>query len=414
MHMPSVLYVSYNSFFEPVFQSQALAYMRKLAQRGITFNLITFEKLDGAPSPDNLVRLAKELDAKGIRCFPRRYHKRPHLISTLYDQMIGAVACAWHLATKPIDLVHARGVTPAAMVLLPARLFRCPIVFDMRSSLAEAYADAGVWKAGGPWYRLVRRMETFTARMAERVVVETEAHRRILLKSLDDPALADKVEVIPCCVDLERFARVSSAGEDEPWELVYLGSLSGWYKFEEMVAFYKVARESWGAGRMAFLTDGPAEDVRRWAAQEGLSEEEVMIEFLPFADVPGRLARARAGIVFTEPGRRLESFPVKVGEYLAAGLPLVVNSGMGDTEQLVRSQGVGVVVESFAEEGYRQAASELEALYVSDGSLARRCREVARTSLSLETGAEKYWAIYQNIGGGAEEWQLFPATPGQA
>ena len=70
--------------------------------------------------------------------------------------------------------------------------------------------------------------------------------------------------------------------------------------------------------------------------------------------------------------------------------------------------------ESFAEEGYRQAASELEALYVSDGSLARRCREVASARLSLETGAEKYWALYQSVGDGAEERQLFPATPGQA
>jgi glycosyltransferase involved in cell wall biosynthesis len=231
---------------------------------------------------------------------------------------------------------------------------------------------------------------------------------------LDDPSLAEKVEVIPCCVDLERFARVSGAGEDEPWELVYLGSLSGWYKFREMVAFYKVARESWGAGRMAFLTNGPPEEIRRWVAEEDLPEDEVVVESLPFADVPRRLARARVGIVFTEPGRRLESLPVKVGECLAAGLPLVVNAGMGDTEHLVRSHRVGVVVESFAEEGYRQAASELKALFGSDGSLARRCREVARTGLSLETGAEKYWAIYQSIGDGAEERQLFPATPGQA
>lgn len=401
--MPSVLYVSYNSFFEPVFQSQALAYLRRLARRGMKFYLITFDKSELTPPLEQVAKSDEELETLGIKWFPRRYHKGPRFFSTFYDQMIGTMACAWHLATKPIDWIHARGVTPAAMALLPARLFRCPLIFDMRSSLAEAYADAGIWKAGGFWYRLVRHVETLAIRKAQWVVVETEAHRHLLDQSLGDPALAEKVKVIPCCVDLDRFVDVSEPGKDEPWELVYLGSLSGWYKFKEMLAFYKVARESWGVGRLVFLTDGSAEEIRRWLTEEGLPKNEVVVESLPFADVPRRLARARVGIVFTSPGRRLESLPVKVGEYLAAGLPLVVNAGMGDTEQLVRSHGVGVVVETFTEEGYRRAAAELNALRSHDGSLTRRCRDVARTRLSLESGVDKYWALYENVGDGPLE-----------
>lgn len=391
---PLVLYLSYNSFSEPVFQSQALAYLKNLAPRGIRFLLISFEKPEMEIPKDKASHLKEDLEATGISWLPRRYHKHPRFLSTLYDQTVGTLVCTWHLATRPVDWVHARGVTPAAMALLPARLFRCPLVFDMRSSLAEAYADAEIWKRGGLWYRLVRWTEALTIGKADSVVVETEAHKSLILQALGKPAFAEKVKVIPCCVDMDRFDDLASPAEDEPWELIYMGSLSGWYRFKEMLAFYMQAREIWGPGRLAFLTKGPEKEVRQWAKDAGIPDDELSVEDLAFEDVPRRLARGRLGIVFTTPGRRLESFPVKVGEYLAAGLPIAINAGMGDTEEVVRSLGVGVVANDFSEESYKRAIIELDALSLSDDSLALKCREVARELLSLESGADKYWTIY--------------------
>lgn len=406
----TVLFVSYNGLFEPVSRSQVLPYLQGLARRGARFCLVTHERPDVEVSPAERRAVKADLRAAGIEWYPRTYHKNPKYISTIFDLLRGTFLCARLLMSRTIDIVHARGATPAAMVLPLIFATKKRFLFDMRSSLAEAYADAGIWKTGGFWYRLVQWVEARAMRQARWIVVETEAHRCLILQSPKEPALSEKLKVIPCCVDMERFADLTGLGEDGPWELVYLGSLSGWYKFDEMLAFYKVARESWGTGRLVFLTNGQPEEIQRWAVKAGIPKTEVVVDAIPFAGVPMRLVRGRAGIVFTAPGRRLESMPVKVGEYLAAGLPLVVNAGMGDTEQLVRSHKVGVVVETFTEEGYRRAVAELDTLLRINGSLAHRCRQVARERLSLKSGVDEYWTLYETVGEGMPEAMTPMAT----
>ena len=39
-----VLFISYNGMLEPLGQTQVLPYLRKLAQRGVQFTLLSFEK----------------------------------------------------------------------------------------------------------------------------------------------------------------------------------------------------------------------------------------------------------------------------------------------------------------------------------------------------------------------------------
>ena len=89
--------------------------------------------------------------------------------------------------------------------------------------------------------------------------------------------------------------------------------------------------------------------------------------------------------------------PTKVGESLAAGVPVVASAGIGDCDLLLRERRVGVVVEDFSEAGLAKAVDELQAL-LHDPGLAARCQEVARQELSLSgVGAERYASLYGRL-----------------
>ena len=114
-------------------------------------------------------------------------------------------------------------------------------------------------------------------------------------------------------------------------------------------------------------------------------------------DMPGHLARAWAGIAFIRPVfSKQGASPTKLGEYLAAGLPVVINAGVGDTEELVTTTRVGAVVERFARDEYLAKWDALVAM-TGDAGLRARCRETARGTLALGKGVARYREVYRSL-----------------
>ncbi len=81
---PRIVYVSYDGAGEPLGRSQVLAYLQRLAPScGIT--LVSFEK-DHASRAETSGLLSQA----GIAWRALSYHKRPPVLSTLYDVLVGA------------------------------------------------------------------------------------------------------------------------------------------------------------------------------------------------------------------------------------------------------------------------------------------------------------------------------------
>ncbi|MFH1189231.1 MAG: glycosyltransferase, partial [Candidatus Omnitrophota bacterium] len=104
---------------------------------------------------------------------------------------------------------------------------------------------------------------------------------------------------------------------------------------------------------------------------------------------------ADAGIFFINPYKKIGSSPIKMGEFLASGVPVVINPGVGDTEELVAECGVGVVVRAFDSGCYEDAVGKLLGLIGEKGALRGRCLDSARKHLSVEMGAARYSKIYE-------------------
>jgi glycosyltransferase involved in cell wall biosynthesis len=130
----------------------------------------------------------------------------------------------------------------------------------------------------------------------------------------------------------------------------------------------------------------------------GLDEGDFWVGAVPASAVPSFLRRARLGISFRKPTfSQIAASPTKIPEYLAAGLPVVSNAGIGDTDELLESEVVGVVVHDLNAEGYAAAASQVLALTREPG-MKERCARVARERFDLvKIGGARYRKVYQRI-----------------
>jgi glycosyltransferase involved in cell wall biosynthesis len=382
---------------EPLVQTQVLPYLRSLAAGGVEVSLLTFEpelrrSWTQAQVEEEEARLARE----GVRWLRLPYHKRPSLPATAFDILAGALKAARVLRRERIEVLHARAHVPMAMALIARAFTRARTIFDVRGLMAEEYEDAGVWRAGSLPFRAIKWLERAGLRRATRVVVLTERMREWL--DAEKLAEAERVEVIPCCVDFARYEEAAGVQKRERFEVVYAGSVTGLYMLEEMARFFLAVRALKPRALFRVLTTSSAERAAHVLRRAGLRVEDFHIGSVGAREVPGVLRRAHLGVSFRRATfSQIAASPTKIPEYLAAGLPVVSNAGVGDTDELLVRERVGTLVGEFNPEAYARAAEQALRLCEETG-IAARCVAAARKHFDLATvGAHRYLDVYRRL-----------------
>ena len=398
--MKGVVYLSHNGALEPLGQSQVLPYLRGLAARGVEIGLVTFEKARDLADAERMAGTRRSLEAAGIAWHPLRY--RSSLAGKVLNLLEGAWAARRMAGRRDAALFHARSHMAGAMALLARAAHGGRLLFDLRGELAEEYADAGHWRRGGALYRATAALERLLLRRSDGLVVLSERLARRVRKG---PAC--EMEVIPCCVDRTLFTAGGSALPEAIQHLagapflVYSGSVGTWYLLEPMVRFFERARLKIPSLHLLMLSPDAREHdrIRRVAREAGVPDSALTVHAETYERVPAYLRAARAGLAFIKPVRSKEgSSPTKVAEYLACGLPVIVNAGVGDLESFVEARGVGAVLRSFDDGEMDRGVAVVEAAQ-GDAALRARCERAAADLFDLEAvGVARYRSLYRRLG----------------
>lgn len=392
------LYISYFGLGEPLVQSQVLPYLRELVRGGIVPHLLTFEARRPSHAEGEQERSA--LLQQGVHWHWLRYHKTPSLPATVLDILAGALFAAWLARREKIAVLHARAHFALAMALLARPVSGSQLLFDLRGLVADEYVDAGIWTNGSWTFRAVKALERRGLETADGIVVLTEKLRALLVER--GHAAADKIEVIPCCTDTSRFAapthKVSRGTQGQRFVVVYAGSVSGLYLLDEMVGFFKAMRELRPNAFLKILTGVPPQETYARLLRLGLTNDDCCVGAAAPTEVPRHLAEAQVGISFRKPTfSQIGASPTKIPEYLAAGIPVISNAGIGDSDAMIDEDRVGVVVTSLHALAYREAAHRLDDLLLDPG-LQDRCRRTARTRFDVgEVGGVRYRRLYTRL-----------------
>lgn len=366
-------YLTHDSVSEGIGVSQVLAYVEAIAAAGVDVHLHSFEKSE--PSATARARL----DEAGVRWTPHDFG-RPGAAGGVGRVLAGA------RAVRGADLVHARSDMAAASVML-AGVDRW--LWDVRSLWSDQRIALGALRAGSPEHRVLQRIERAAARRAGAVVTLTDAVVPKLEQRHGVP-LRTRTEVIPTCVDLDRFT--AAPPPSGPPRLLLAGTLNAYYDVPLMARFAQVGRQRAGA-ELDVLSPGGTP----WDAL--LTQAGAHRAVAAPADMPARVAASSAGLSVcrTDAGVSLTAaMPTKIAEFLAVGRPVVVNPGLGDADRLVRKGSVGVVLEDHSDAGLERAWDELEAL-LADPETPDRCRALAQDHFSLQRGVEQLLRSYSRL-----------------
>jgi glycosyltransferase involved in cell wall biosynthesis len=166
-----------------------------------------------------------------------------------------------------------------------------------------------------------------------------------------------------------------------------------------MAEFFRHLRTVRQDAHFLWLTHGNHERVRQLMRAKGLSKSDYTVMGASSKDVPSYLSASDAGLAFIKPSfSKQASSPTKYGEYLACGLPLIINSGIGDSDDLMMTEGVGVLVSEFNDSEYARVALAVDELTKQPSQTRERTRGVAERLFDVRgVGIESYARLYEAI-----------------
>lgn len=396
-----ILFVSYDGLTDPLGRSQILPYLVGLSAKGCHIHVLSCDKPEALKRGREVVKGI--CDDAGIVWHSIPYHRRPPVLSTIYDlARMMAIAVSLHDRHR-FDLLHCRSYLPALVGRRVKRLRGVPYIFDMRGFWPEERTESGDWNLANPLYRRVysffKSAEADLLADADRIVSLTRA----AAKQIAHRGRSVGVVVIPCCVDFDHFppatnerrlfARTRLGIARDAQVLVYLGSLGGNHLLDEMIAFYREFRRSRPNSVFLFVTRTPAEFVMAAARTQAIPPSEIVIREADRDEVPTLIAAANLGIAFKRAEfSSLACSPTKLGELLAVGIPVVANAGVGDVAEILADTGGGVALTDYSEESFRSSIDRVAHVQNAD-----ELRSAALRWFGLADGVEAYFDLYRSL-----------------
>jgi glycosyltransferase involved in cell wall biosynthesis len=407
MDVKRVLYLSYDGMTDPLGQSQVLPYLIGLGKNGYQFTLISFEK----PRRFETARdaIASLCANNGIEWHPLMYTKTPPVFSTLRDIRSMKSTIKLLQKTKSFDMVHCRSYIAALTGLWMKKQWGTRLIFDMRGFWADERIDGGLWNLQNPVfatiYKFFKRKEKEFLEKSDHTISLTNAAKKEM-NSWDNNEKFAPVEVIPCCVDLDLFdptaidaIQVRSVKsqlqiDDDQKIISYIGSIGTWYLVDEMVEFFSAFLKENINAVFLFVTKDDHEEIRKVFRRKDIPLTALRMVSAERNYVPLYISISDYSIFFIKPAySKKASSPTKQGEIMAMGIPVICNDQVGDSSIVVEKYDAGMVVKEFSREAYEKYVRTLTGKAFNKDAI----RQGAKEFFSLDTGVEKYSAVYEKV-----------------
>jgi glycosyltransferase involved in cell wall biosynthesis len=299
------------------------------------------------------------------------------------------------------DFILARGAPAGALAYLVWQRTKLPFYVESFEPHADYMLESGVWRRYDPRYLFQRHWEKRQKQLAMGLMPVAENYRQQLIS---EGVPARRIVTIPCSVDARAFAYDEPArnrvrqqlGFTDPAAVVgiYVGKFGDIYYDEEAFALFRAAADYFGpAFRLIILTPNAEADVRRKLAAVGLDASRVFVTKAPHHEVPGYLSAADFSFAPIRPAPcRLFCSAIKVGEYWASGLPVLLTTGVGDDSAIIEAEGGGAVFDLSQPDSVPTALARLAAL-LSQPNHRAAIHELALRHRSLNRAREAYAAL---------------------
>ncbi len=395
----NVLFISDGSLTNPIVSSQGLPLLKFLSRNNYNCFMIHFESAYLEKSNEEKILNIQDL-YKNIINFQKilinKYRFLPGSIVNGARSIFFILSLAVNYKFK---VFHARSFYPATICLILKYFFpKTKFIYDNRGLFIQEEIFKGRWKENSLSVRILRMIENRIVKKTNHIVVVSNAFREYMLENFSTICshLDKKITVIDNKTNINQKlnnTKINIRKKNKNVVGVFAGSAARWQSVSEIKAFAQMCCKiipNFSLKILSYNLDVFMKEIQNDSSLYNITE---FIE-AKSSEVFEHLLSANFGLLIRDDILiNNVASPLKFAEYLAAGLPVAVSSGVGDTEEIIHKNDIGVIIK---EKNYEYAVNQLMVL-LDDDDVYNRCMQTALKEYNITDSYYSYNGIYQDI-----------------
>lgn len=385
----NILFISNTEVTNPILHSQGLPLLEHVSMAGYETHFVSFNyeknNLDSDLTTKIKNKYGPNILFREITLTSFKY--LPAWITLLY---FGSKEIVKLLKAEEIQIIHARSLFPAIIGLIAKKKsnVKIKLIYDNRGLYIKEGIFIGRWKRNSLKVFSLRFLERLVINNSSAIVIVSNKFKEFIVENYSNK-IAKKLYVINNKVKI--IPNIKRPNSDNVF--VYAGSSAKWYCIEDMFILFVEIRKVIYDPKFVILTY-EVEDFSAMIKSYPSLQNVTKILNIFSDDVHCYLEKCNVGVMLREQSVFTRvSAPLKFAEYLNAGLPILVNEGVGDTEDIINKYNVGTVIKG---KDYSSAVKNLK-LLLQDTEVRNRCKMVAKLEFDQQDAFKQYLNIYSAL-----------------
>jgi glycosyltransferase involved in cell wall biosynthesis len=291
-----------------------------------------------------------------------------------------------HILCSGFDIIHARGYAAGLLAMVSAKLTSVKFVFDPRGWYADEMVLNKTWASEGFTYRMWKWLELRLIRNCDAVVALTPRFKQNFIE-----LGAKKAIFAPSRLNVRRFNEPAMKVERYNQDLLFIGQMDADWNSPARVAKHFISMQKIIPNlKLRLITPKCSDYVRKVLDENGVARSDWSIESARPEEMPVRMSGSGLGLAMAY--RPSGNWPMKFGEYLAAGVPVVVEKQIGEhITGPVRRWRLGAVIDEDDPDSYHA----VDGILRDRAGYSERCLRYARLKLDISHTAKQYAKLYR-------------------
>lgn len=403
----SITHVSLEGITTALGQSQVLAVSERLQALGWQCTILSLEPRTTSAAEREAVQA--RVVRSGVRWQSSWYERGRTGPIKNTSAMSGMVRDA----ARETDVFHGRSYFGGFLASAAGGCGGINSVFDTRGYWIDEKIADGRWFRDPLTRALGRQVERQLYERSSAVVTLTElAAEEVRAGRFGRRRHPSLVACIPTCVDYAAFSLDRPVAPHpilrEGPVIGYVGSINPSYETVRSLRLAAMVLDRSPSAKFVALTSQGTE-MRALADEARIPESRRLITRIPFREGAAWLPWIDYGLLLLVAPNQAKraSMPTKLGEFLATGVAPICHGGNREIEAWVGKTGSGLVLDDLSDDELGRVA-DIMAEGVPDPAVLRQAREIAEQHFSLESGANRYDALFREVLGLAPNFSGAP------
>lgn len=309
------------------------------------------------------------------------------------------------LKAKDVDLIFVASTPPTQglMAVLLKKFKKVPLIYNLQDIFPDSMVGTGLTKKGSLLWKIGRKIEDFTYRNADKIIVISEDFKQNIMKK---GVPEEKIEVIYNWVDekavinIERDKNIlfEKYGLDKNnFYITYSGNIGLTQNMDMLVRVADKLRTKKDI-HFVLIGEGVYKNNLIEIIHKTNLDNITVLPFQPYENISHVFSLGDVDLVISKKNVGQNSVPSKTWNIMSAERPVLASfDENSELQRIIENYKVGIFVKADDEEGLINSILQLYKDRNLCTELGKNGREFILKNLTKEKGTEKYIHAFENI-----------------